>query len=273
MTEATATTETAAAPAAEEQQTTQQPAGNLLTQQQQTEDPLAWMPEKYRVNNDAGQFDVEASARKLAEGNAALAKRLGSGDVRPATVEDYAPEINVEGITVEDLKGDERYNEFLAKAHAKGYTNDQVSFAINEFLDRELGVQAGEQAMSSDQAEAALREVWASDKQFSDGIADARRAIGVSPAADRLMQKYGTDPDFIQFAAMHGKDLREDTSVPNASTLAPVDFNAKASELRKEMMTLTAQDPRRVQINKELDEMYSNRYGNKPVTRSVGITL
>jgi hypothetical protein len=44
---------------------------------------MAWLPEKYRVTGADGKIDLEASGKKLGEGYAAAAARLGTGEVPP----------------------------------------------------------------------------------------------------------------------------------------------------------------------------------------------
>ena len=55
-----------------------------------------WIPEKHRVTKEDGTFDLEASARKVAEAHGHLEKRFGSGDLPPKTPEEYAPKVGIE---------------------------------------------------------------------------------------------------------------------------------------------------------------------------------
>ena len=55
------------------------------------------MPEKYRVSNDAGEFDEAASSRKLADAYRSLESKLGKGAAMtvPETAEGYKIEAPV----------------------------------------------------------------------------------------------------------------------------------------------------------------------------------
>lgn len=223
---------------------------------------LDWMPDKYRVKKEDGTFDVEASARKLAEGNAALAKKLGTGDLPPADADAYAPEITVEGFSIDELKQDDLYRDFAAKAHAAGMTNAQFSMAVNEFLTRAPQLVAAEQKMTADEAAIALRESYPTERELNDALADCWRATQ-GPDQERLLQKFGNDPDFIRFAASLGKEMREDSAIPSNSQVTQMDFETKASELRKQLEGMDRWDPKRASVQAELDQLYARRHGNK----------
>lgn len=87
-----------------------------------------WLPEKFRVMGEDGKLSIESSARKLAENYTHLEKRMGSGDAPPKTADEYAPKVEVEGFNWEEFKADPRMQGFMKTAHAKGITNDQMSF-------------------------------------------------------------------------------------------------------------------------------------------------
>lgn len=89
-----------------------------------------WLPEKFRVMGEDGKLSIESSARKLAENYTHLEKRMGSGDAPPKTADEYAPKVEVEGFNWEEFKADPRMQGFMKTAHAKGITNDQMSFIL-----------------------------------------------------------------------------------------------------------------------------------------------
>src|SRR3546814_19327939 len=71
---------------------------------------------------------------------------------------------------------------------------------------------------SSDLAKAELGKLWADDTAMKSNLASVVRAInGFGGQAEdmpgsraRLMDKYGTDPDFIAFAAAVAGEMKED---------------------------------------------------------------
>jgi hypothetical protein len=172
------------------------------------------VPEKYRVTNEDGSINWEASALKQAQGYTALAQRLGTGQLPPKTPDEYAPELPA-GVTMDRLKTDPLFAGFLKGAHSKGMTNEMVSYAIAEFQQR---VQAYDQQRNSPEvAEAELAKVWTTPIQMQQGVAHGFRATKTYAAdeahAAAIEKKFGNDPDFIRLMANVGKDLGEDKPV------------------------------------------------------------
>lgn len=239
------------------------PPGTVLGQANTTD----FIPEKYRTTKEDGTLDLEASSRKVAEAYGHLEKRLGSGDAPPKTFDEYAPKVEVEGFSWDEFKADENSQSFLKGAHAKGLTNDQVSFVIGEYLKAAPELIGGNAALSEQDCTTALKTVWADDQAMKAGVSASYRAAqafaseGAAPGNfDALMAKYGNDPDFIAFTANIGKELREDIPVNGNNPASGVDFSVKAAELRAQLEAIPAHDPKRAGIKAQLDAMYAARY-------------
>lgn len=226
-----------------------------------------YIPEKYRVSKEDGTLDLEQSSRKLAESYSHLEKRFGSGDAPPKTAEEYAPKIEVEGFDWDEFKSDDNAKSFLKGAHAKGMTNAQVEFAVGEYLKMAPGLIEGAAQLTAQDATEALRGHWKTDQDMSAGVKASYRAVqafanegeGVG-SLDKLMSKYGNDPDFVAFAANIGKELREDVPVAGNGQASGGDFDVKTSELRSELQALPAHDPKRKVVQGQLDALYASRY-------------
>lgn len=174
------------------------------------EQPAA-IPDKYLVNNEAGEVDWQASALKQAQGYQALSTKLGT-DAPPKSPDEYAPELP-NGLTMDALKGDPMFAGFLKGAHAKGLSNAQVSYVLAEFQQRVQLMQ--EQAADPAIAEAELGKVWTTQQQMKRGLESSWRgtqafAVDAEHAA-RLDKKFGSDPDFLRLMAKVGAELGEDT--------------------------------------------------------------
>lgn len=238
-------------------------AGTLLNQGAGND----FIPEKYRVNGADGALDLDQSSRKLAEAYGNLEKRMGSGDAPPKTAEEYAPKVEAEGFSFDEFKADPVGQAFLKGAHAKGLTNDQVSYVIGAYLDAAPDLIEGGAAMSLQDCTAALKTVWADDQSMKAGVSASYRAAqafaseGTAPGNfDALMAKYGNDPDFIAFTANIGKELREDIPVNHGNPASDADFNVRAAELRKQLEEMPVHDPKRAGVKAQLDGMYAARY-------------
>lgn len=239
-----------------------QPAGNVLSQGQND-----FIPEKYRTNREDGTLDLEASSRKVAEAYKHLETRFGSGDAPPKTVEEYAPKVEVEGFNWEEFKADESTQSFLKGAHAKGLTNDQVSFVIGEYMRVAPELVGGAAQLTTQDCTAALKNLWPDQQAMTGNLQSSYRAAqafageaGKPGNFEALMSKYGNDPDFIAFTANIGKELREDSQINGGGAVSDGDFDVKTSDLRKQLQDLPAHDPKRPGIQQQLNAMYDSRY-------------
>lgn len=238
-------------------------AATLLNQGAQPD----FIPEKYRVTKEDGSLDLEQSSRKLAESYGHLEKRLGGGDVPPKSADEYAPKLEVEGFNWDEFKADENTQSFLKGAHAKGLTNAQVEYVLGEYLKAAPALVEGGAALRAQEASAALREHWKTDQDMSKNVQASYRAVQAFASEgdglgsfDKLMTKYGNDPDFVAFAANIGKELREDVPVAGGNPVTDGDFAVKTAELREQLQTLSVEDPKRKAIQGQLDSLYASRY-------------
>lgn len=181
------------------------------------------MPEKVRVTKEDGSFDMEASFRKTAESYTNLEKRFGSGDVPPATADEYKLVGLPDTVKVDDIKADPGMKSFLQAAHAKGMTDAQVTFAINEHVKllSDAGYYKG---LDSSECDTYLSKVWADDKTFETNkgfaftAADALcKKAGIS-LMDVEAAGLGNNPLFIRLMAAIGPELGEDKGAVNTVT-------------------------------------------------------
>lgn len=216
------------------------------------------IPEKYRVTNEDGSVNWEASALKQAQGYAALSQRLGSGELPPKTADEYAPELPP-GITMEAVKTDPLFAGFLKGAHAKGMNNAQVSYAITQFQQR---LQLMEQQRNSPEvAEAELAKVWTSPSQMEKGIASSYRAVKTFADSDEHMaaleKKFGNDPDFIRFMAKVGAELGEDKPVQGLSMAESESLEA----LKAHPAYSDSRHPEHRVVTAKVSALYQRKYG------------
>lgn len=217
--------------------------------------PVSPIPAKFQVKREDGSVDEVASAAKMGEAYTQLEKRLGTGDAPPATPEDYKPTIP-EGLTIETLKADPLYQGFLKGAHARGMTNQQVSYVLEALAERETA------RNSPELAEADLRATWPTDQQMQKGLADAFRATKAFGAVDqkrheRIEAKFANDPDFLWLMAQIGKELQEDTSVTGGLS------SSEQSSLESLMASKAyhdSKDPQHAETVARVRSLYAKRY-------------
>ena len=227
-------------------------------------DPLSWLPEKHRdFGEDGKTLNLEASARKVAEAYGHAEKRIGSGDLPPKSADEYkvnVPEALAEKIKAEELAGNPDFKEMLSKAHAEGLTQKQVDFVVGEFLDRSLKLQQGVNQLSEQDCVAALRENWKTDQEYTANVQAAYRAGQAYGDIDKLMGKYGNDPDFIRFAANVGKELAEDRSAPaGAQALEQADLES----LTKSKAYMDPTHPDHLATKQKVQAHFERSYGGQ----------
>lgn len=179
------------------------------------------IPEKYRVNGEDGQLDLAATVRKVDEHRSALEKRMGVGDIRPKTADEYKlPETDAFKALPLDPATTKA---FQAKAHGWGLSQSQYENVMAEYatLAPQL-VQAG-QAETVDSAVGSLKEAWGAD--YDKNIRESHRVVSrVAESAgipyDEVEKAIGNNPVAIRLFAALAPEMRED-STPAAANGAP----------------------------------------------------
>ena len=179
------------------------------------------IPEKYQVKKEDGTLDIEASSLKLAEAYGHLEKRMGSGDAPPKSPAEY--QIAVPEALKDSWKPaeDKNLQDFLSKAHAKGFTQGQIDLALETYHAIAPNLMAGNAQLSVEECTASLREVWKTDAEFNEGVELSYKAAVAYAGEDAqaMMDKYGNDPMIIKAFARIGKELGEDKSINPGSEL------------------------------------------------------
>ena len=242
-----------------------EPSGNsLLSTGAGEQGANDWIPEKFRVMGEDGKLSIESSARKLAENYTHLEKRMGSGDAPPKTADEYAPKVEVEGFNWEEFKADPRMQSFMKSAHAKGITNDQMSFILGEYAQRAPELVGGAAALDSEAASTQLREVWKTDVEFNKNIGLAFRAFNsLADDADKgRIDEIGNNPMVIRMLAKVGAEMQEDAP-------AGGDVNLEEQQTIRDLMKSPAyMDPKHAdheRVSATVKAYYQKRYGDQTV--------
>ncbi|MFO0440668.1 MAG: hypothetical protein ACK51Q_08435 [Betaproteobacteria bacterium] len=220
------------------------------------------IPEKYLVKKGEA-VDLEASAKKLAEGYQALAKRLGTGELPPATPDEYAPTLP-ETINLDALKADPEYQGFLKAAHAKGITNAQLGFVIEEYARREQA-----KAPSPERAFAELQKAWESPAEFQANARHAFKAISTFGEGLTDAEKAALDasPVALRVLARVGAQLSEDVAPILDGSQAAQTWQQRVSELQAHPAYTDRSHPEHNRVVQQVTQLYERRHGSKPVGR------
>lgn len=182
------------------------------------------IPEKFRVKNDAGEYDHQAMLRKVDEHRSALEKRMGTGDIRPKTAAEYKMP---EGEAFKALQIDEaQATAFKEKAHGWGLTQTQYEAVMNEWATLAPGLVNAGQQQTTESAVAALKEAWKGD--YDANIKESyAAAVRVGQAAgftfEEVEQAIGNNPVAIRMFGALAKEMREDATpaAANGGTNSP----------------------------------------------------
>ncbi len=226
--------------------------------------PFDWVPEKHRVVKEGGSdLDIEATARKLADANKAFEKRFGSGDVPPKTPDEYAIETLPEGITFDDIKADPAMQSFMKGAHARGITNAQLEYVLNEHLNIMGSTMGAAEQMSIEECGQELRKTWANPTEYDRNLGNAYRALQAfadSPEDAEALDEIGNNPALVRLLAKIGAELQEDTPI-GEGTQAARDWDGEIASLRANPAYLDSSHPEHKQVMAKMDALYSKRYG------------
>lgn len=179
-------------------------------------------------------------------------------------MDDYkvnVPQALAEKIKAEDLAKDDGFKAFMGKAHAAGLSQKQLDTVVGEFLERSMALQSGAKTLSEQECASALRETWKTDQDYNANVQAAYRAGQAYGDIEKLMDKYGNDPDFIRFAAAVGKELGEDTPAP-AGSLA--NFQADVEQLTKSKAYMDPSHPDHLATKQKVTAMFEKAHGTGP---------
>lgn len=225
------------------------------------------IPEKFRVVGDDGNFNLEASARRLAESYSALERRAGSGDLPPRSVDEYSLEGALpEGLDPAEIMKDPTTQSFLKRCHAKGMTNVQVqevlNFALTEWAPK-LVEANGE--LAQEEAVSQLRDTWKSDQEFNHNLQSAYRAfMAYADSADRdQIDSIGNNPIVIRLLANIGREMSEDR--PAGGLSAPGAGSQDALTLMQSEAYRNPNHPDHERVSRQVREIYERKYGTHPV--------
>lgn len=225
-------------------------------------DANAWLPEKYRVMNAEGVLDLEASSKKLAEGYDNAAKRIGSGDIRPAAASDYKLNVPEE---YKDVQLDEGLtNAFRERAHAAGLTQAQYDMVMGEYFSLVPSVLDAAAKHTATSAREALQQVWAQPGQFDAQMKHAERGFSLVPQQLQMeiqTSGQGTNPVVAQLLAHFGAMTREDS--PPSGSAAPSASDPET--LMKSEAYRNPKHPDHARVSQQVQQSFAKRHGDAPV--------
>lgn len=243
-----------------------------LTSGNPNADLMEKVPEKFHAFTGEGDdkaFDVNATLLKQTAGYSELEKRFSAGERGatdlPDNPDSYALKEDAfnEGIDIASEMKKPVHQKFLKGAHAKGYGNKDVQFfleyAINELAPDVIKNTFEHNAANSDeQLLNTFQTPEAVDRAKANAIKSMKSFSGNTEGRfEALSKKYGNDPDFIEFAAWIGKEMKEDRS-------ANVDQITGGVTVESLMATEAYNDkthPEHARVMKQVSDAFEAQYG------------
>lgn len=179
---------------------------------------LTGVPEKYQVKGEDGEIDVLATFAKVDAHRAQLEKRMGSGDIRPKTADEYKlPDTDAfKGLQLDDAlaKG------FREKAHSWGLSQAQYAAVMNEWATLTPALVNAGLKEDREATLTTLREVWKGD-DFDANMRGAFSAVNaLAEKAGMIFSEVeasiGNNAAAIRLLAALSKEMAEDKT-PSAA--------------------------------------------------------
>ncbi|MFY3552924.1 hypothetical protein [Achromobacter insolitus] len=246
-------------------------AGSLLKQGEGGSEslPQEFIPEKFRVSKEDGTFDLDASARKLADNYANLEKRVGTGDLPPKEVGEYKIEPPE---TMGDYKAgeDPTMQSFLADAHKVGLTQGQLDVVMQHYFQAVPQLAGAFQQVDQQQATEQLQKVWGKDEAGFKRHAGLAHA-GASAAAERAgvsmdeieAAGLGNNPVFLRLMSAIGSEFQEDAG-PGQTSFRP--FGQE--DVEQLMLSEAYKNPRHpdhAKVSERVKTFFERKHGKEAV--------
>lgn len=225
-----------------------------------------FIPDKYRVNKDDGSFDMDASARKLAEAYGNAEKRIGSGDIPPKAAAEYT--VTVPDAFKETWKPEEDagFAAFRDKAHAAGLTQKQLDVVMGQYFEMAPQLVAGAAVLDANACTSELKKTWATEADFNRNVGNAfAAATAIAGKAgievDAIMAgPLGNNPTFLKLMAALGPELKEDQN-PNGD--GPLLAQDEITDLMMSEAYTNSNHKDHAKVSAQVRKYYEKKHGTE----------
>lgn len=226
---------------------------------------------------DGTTLDIEASARKVAEAYSHAEKKIGGGDIPPATAEGYkvnVPEALADKVSAEQLSASQDVKDLLGKMHAAGASQKVVDVAIGELLQRGIALREAMPVLAASECEATLRALdgWKSDAEYTRNIGQAFKAGNAIFGKDfeGIVKDYGNDARIIQGLASIAAEMEEDRG---PSPEAQVQLQESLDTLMASPAYINNQHPQHAATMAKVSALTARMVGDRPVGTGRSMTF
>lgn len=209
------------------------------------------IPDKFKVTAEDGSINYQATVAKMNESYSYLEKKVGTGDIAPASADEYKSER--EGFSFDEFKQDESNTAFLKAAHAHGITNKQMDFLLSEYESRAVDLVSASSQLDTDTTVQTLQSEWGSN--FESNIFNAIKAAKSAGLTEDDLNNplVGNNLSVIKAFAYFGSQLSED----KATNLgAPV--TADVQSLMRSEAFFDQKHPEHKAVKAQIDAYYNS---------------
>lgn len=179
------------------------------------EDPLAWLPERFRVKGEDGALKVEDSAKNVAKAYSELERRMKDTGLPPESPDKYEfkPPKGLEKLELDAaMSADAKKG-----LHALGLTQKQFQGVMEMYVQSLNGIVERGTTMGSQKAAEELAKSWGQPDtpafRANLGLAHKAFAAFADEADKALIDQIGNSPVMLRVLAKVGRELQEDTAV------------------------------------------------------------
>jgi hypothetical protein len=236
------------------------------------DDQFHGIPEKYRVNDAGGKFDLAASARKVAGGYGELATRMKDVGLPPESPDKYelAATTEADKELFGKLLAEDVSKAFLKDAHSKGLSSAQANLAMNYALTLAKSIGTAVLNETKDECLAAL-EALPSGKGGVQKILDQgkKAALAFGGAVGIKFEEIeaaglANNPIFCRLMAAIGGEMSEDLPAPgDAGGGEGKSFEVQVAEITAELEKLELHDPKRKELLARKQALYDRKFPSR----------
>lgn len=207
--------------------------------------PWDFIAEKFHVKDQNGQIDYEASTRKSEDHRKSLEKRLGSGDIRPATASEYKMPALPEAL--KDAKMDDALlGRFREDAHKAGFSQTQFDLALGKYFELAPALVGAGQKFTTDDTLADLKKTWGDSYQTNSqnawrGLTQIASVAGLT--VEQVDSELGNSPAFNKIMAAVGAQMREDRAPNPQAGAGAGNSDAEAAKIQMSEAFRNAKHP------------------------------
>ena len=154
---------------------------------------------------------------------------------------------------------------FMKGAHARGITNAQLEYVLNEHLNIMKDTIGANEQLSIEECQTELQKTWSNPTEYQRNLGNAYRAVqafAASPEDAEALDEIGNHPALVRLLAKIGSELQEDEPIQEG-TQAAESWEQEVASLRAHPGYIDPMHPEHKQVTSKMTALYEKRYGTQ----------